>query len=238
MPEPVLDVVSLFGYYATAPILQEVDLRVGREPVVIIGRNGMGKTTLCRALMGLLPRATGSIRLQGKELIGCKPHQIAGFGIGYVPQGRGIFPSLTTDEHLRMLRKPSKSAWTPDRVYDLFPRLRERRRVGGGQLSGGEQQMLAIGRVLISDPKLLILDEPSEGLAPAIVELLASTLSALSHEGVSILLVEQNVRLAAAVSERSLIMLNGNIAAQVPTAALLGDEEVQRRYLGVEVAKP
>lgn len=236
MSTAVLEVSEFDGFYGSVPILQSVNFTVGSEPFVILGRNGMGKTTLCRALMGLLPKTTGRVTFLGDQVVGSKPHKIATRGVGYVPQGRGIFPSLSTDEHLRMLRPSSKSSWQIDDVYELFPRLHQRRKIGAGQMSGGEQQMLAIGRVLLSDPRLLILDEPSEGLAPSIVTLLAETLTKLNDAGVSILLVEQNVRLAAAVGKTAKIMTNGSIGAEVDCQALISDEEVQRRFLGVDVA--
>jgi len=235
MSASVLEVENLDGYYGSVPILQDVNFAVTDEPFVVLGRNGMGKTTLCRALMGLLPKASGRAEFRDVDIIGEKPHRIAGRGIGYVPQGRGIFPSLSTDEHLQMLRPSSKSSWQISDVYELFPRLHERRKIGAGQMSGGEQQMLAIGRVLLSDPKLLILDEPSEGLAPSIVTLLGQTLRDLNSAGVAILLVEQNVRLAAAVGKTARIMTNGAVGAQVDCEALISDEDVQRRFLGVDV---
>jgi branched-chain amino acid transport system ATP-binding protein len=192
----------------------------------------MGKSTLCNAIMGLLPRIKGSVRLFGEELVGRPPHHIAKAGIGYVPQGRRLFPSLTTDEHLRMIGSRG-GRWTIDGIYRLFPRLGQRRKLGAGQLSGGEKQMLAIGRALLRNPRLLIMDEPSEGLAPAVVETLVQTLQGLTQEGVHLLLVEQNLGVATALADRQLIMLRGQIATEITAAALAADEEAQRRYLGV-----
>jgi branched-chain amino acid transport system ATP-binding protein len=207
---------------------------MGAEPVALIGRNGMGKSTLCAALVGLLPSATGSVRLAGQELLGRPAYKIAGAGIGFVPQGRRLFQSLTVDEHLEIVGAKSKAAWTPKRVYELFPRLAERRNVSGTSLSGGEQQMLAIGRALLTNPTLLVMDEPSEGLAPTIVEGLIQTIKDLAAEGMGLLVVEQNLGVATALAERQLIMVTGQIATETTAAELVADPAAQRRYLGVE----
>jgi branched-chain amino acid transport system ATP-binding protein len=234
--EPLLAVAGLNAFYGRAHILHDLSFEVRDEPVAIIGRNGMGKTTLCAAIMGLSPPATnGSIRFKGNELLGKPPYKIASLGIGYVPQGRRLFPSLSVDEHLRMIgRRNGSRRWTSARVYELFPRLAERKRNGGAQLSGGEQQMLAIGRALLTNPELLIMDEPSEGLAPTVVEQLIETFKQLVEEGVAVLLVEQNLGAATAVCERQLAMVGGQIATETTATALLSDPEAQRRYLGVE----
>ena len=235
MSEPLLVVEGLNAYYSGAHVLQDVSFELGDQAVAIIGRNGMGKSTLCAAIMGISPpRATGSVRFRGEELIGRASYKIAGLGIGFVPQGRRLFPSLSVDEHLRMVRSRNGGRWTPDRIYELFPRLGERRRNGGAQLSGGEQQMLAIGRALLTNPELLIMDEPSEGLAPAIIEMLIETFLKLEQEGLRILLIEQNLGVATSLAERQLVMVGGEIAAETSAAALAGDPEAQRRYLGVE----
>jgi branched-chain amino acid transport system ATP-binding protein len=238
LTEPVLSVKGLDAYYGSAHILHDVDFETGAESVAIVGRNGMGKTTLCASIMGLMPSlkgsARGSIRFHGVELVGQPSHRIAGLGIGYVPQGRRLFPSLSVDEHLRMLGRRGGDGWTVDRVYDLFPRLAERKRNGGAQLSGGEQQMLAIGRALLTNPKLLIMDEPSEGLAPAIIENLIGVFRRLEDEGLRILLIEQNLGVATSLADRQLIMLGGEIAVETTADRLAGDSELQRRYLGVE----
>ena len=235
-PEPLLVVERLSAYYGSAQALEDVSFTVGAGATSIVGRNGMGKTTLCNAIVGVPPaRVTGSIRYRGTELVGKPSYRVAKLGIGYVPQGRRLFQSLSVDEHLRMLvRRGSGRRWTPEKVYELFPRLGERRRNGGAQLSGGEQQMLAIGRALLTNPDLLIMDEPSEGLAPAIIEHLIETFHALEQEGLAILLIEQNLGMATSVAERQLVMVSGAIAAETTAAELAGDIELQRRFLGVE----
>jgi branched-chain amino acid transport system ATP-binding protein len=233
---PLLTVTDLDVYYGPAHVLQGVTFEMGREPVSIIGRNGMGKTTLCNAIMQIRPaHATGSIVFEGTELVGRASYKIAGAGIGYVPQGRRLFESLTVDEHLRMAA-PRRGAHRFDinAIYELFPRLAQRRSNGGMQLSGGEQQMLAIGRALLTNPKLLIMDEPSEGLAPAIIETLIETFQGLARDGLAILVVEQNLAMATAMAERQLVMVAGRISAETTAAELVADPEAQRRFLGVE----
>jgi branched-chain amino acid transport system ATP-binding protein len=234
--QPLLAVRDLDVFYGRAHVLQGVSFEMGNEPVALIGRNGMGKTTLCNAIMQIRPaNATGSIEFEGQQLVGRASYKIAGAGIGYVPQGRRLFESLTVDEHLRMAApRRGDHRWTPDTVYELFPRLAERRRNGGMQLSGGEQQMLAIGRALLTNPKLLIMDEPSEGLAPTIIETLIETFQGLARDGLAILVVEQNLAVATAMAERQLVMVAGRIFAETTAAELAADPELQRRFLGVE----
>ena len=234
MSEPLLVVEDVHGYYGTAHVLEGVSFSMGAEPVALIGRNGMGKSTLCAALVGLLPSATGSVRLAGQELLGRPAYKIAGAGIGFVPQGRRLFQSLSVDEHLEIVGAKSKAAWTPKRVYELFPRLAERKNVSGTSLSGGEQQMLAISRALLTNPTVLVMDEPSEGLAPTIVEGLIQTIKDLAAEGMGLLVVEQNLGVATALAERQLIMVTGQIATETTAAELAADPAAQRRYLGVE----
>ena len=236
MNEPLLTVEGLNAFYGPAHVLHDVSFTIGDEPIAIVGRNGMGKTTLCAAIVGMFPpRVTGSIRFAGQELVGKPSYRIARRGIGYVPQGRRLFPSLSVDEHLRMIEGGrGAKRWTPQGVYELFPRLAERKRNGGAQLSGGEQQMLAIGRALLTNPQLLIMDEPSEGLAPAIIENLTEVFIRLAEEGLRILLIEQNLAVATALAERQLVMIAGEVAAETTAGELAGSPELQRRYLGVE----
>ena len=236
---PLLEVAGLDASYGSARVLEGVTFSMGRESIAVVGRNGMGKTTLCNAIMGISPpHASGSVRFEGHELVGGSSHKIARRGIGYVPQGRRLFPSLTVDEHLRMAARGGTSnggdAWTKSRVYELFPRLAERKRNGGAQLSGGEQQMLAIGRALVTNPSLLVMDEPSEGLAPRIIETLIETFKQLEQEGLAILLIEQNLGVATELADRQLVMVSGEIATETTADVLAADSELQRRYLGVE----
>src|SRR5438046_21378 len=233
---PLLAVSDVSAFYGTAQALEDVSFEITDGATSIIGRNGMGKTTLCNAIMGIPPaRVAGSIRYQGTELVGRASYKRAQLGLGYVPQGRRLFPSLSVDEHLRMIsRRGGDSRWTVDRVYELFPRLAERRRNGGAELSGGEQQMLAIGRALLTNPKLLVMDEPSEGLAPTIIEQLIETFRRLADDGLAILLIEQNLGMATAIAERQLVMVAGSIAAETTASVLSADMELQRRYLGGE----
>ena len=232
----LLEVSGLDAYYGSAQALHGVTFSMDRQSVAIVGRNGMGKTTLCAAIVGFAPpRTSGSIVFDGVQVQGKPAHKIARAGIGYVPQGRRLFPSLTVNEHLRIAtRGPKNGGWTIDGIYDLFPRLAERRGNGGAQLSGGEQQMLAIGRALLGNPKLLIMDEPSEGLAPAIVETLVETFKALEEQGLAILLIEQKLDVATSLAERQLVMVGGEIAVETTAAELGRDTDMQRRFLGVE----
>ena len=234
----LLEIEGLSAFYGKAQALDDVNLRMELGSLAIVGRNGMGKTTLCNAIMGITPpTATGSIRFEGEELIGGHSYRIARRGIGYVPQGRRLFPSLSVDEHLKIASRGAGEGggdWTRERVYEFFPRLAERKRNGGAQLSGGEQQMLAIGRALVTNPRLLVMDEPSEGLAPAIIENMIQTFQQLEREGLSILLIEQSRGVATALAERQLIMVAGTIAAETTATTLSSDPELQRRYLGVE----
>ena len=233
---PLLEVSGLNVHYGPSHVLQDVSFEVRDEPVSLIGRNGMGKTTLCNAILQMPPgKTTGSIRFAGTEIVGRSSYKIAGAGIGYVPQGRRLFESLTVDEHLKMLApRRGESRWTVQRIYELFPRLAERKGNGGMQLSGGEQQMLAIGRALLTNPKLLIMDEPSEGLAPTIIETLIETFRGLAAEGLAILCVEQNLAMATSMADRQLVMVAGQIAAETTASELAHDPEAQRRWLGVE----
>ena len=236
MSELLLEVDGLDAFYGSAHVLQNVTIAVGKESVAVLGRNGMGKSTLCAAIMGFSPpRIEGSVRFRGTELVGKPSYKIARTGIGYVPQGRRLFPSLTVNEHLKIAARDGDGGkWSIDGVYELFPRLAERKRNGGAELSGGEQQMLAIGRALLGNPSLLIMDEPSEGLAPAVIDTLIDTVKKLEEDGLAILLIEQKLDVATSVANRQLVMVGGEIALETTAAELAGDSEMQRRFLGVE----
>ena len=227
---PVLVVEGLDVFYGRAHALQGVSLSIDHGVLGIVGRNGMGKTTLCNAITGLVP-ARGSVRLLGEEILGRAPNEITRRGIAYVPQGRRVWPSLSVDETLRLVARHRREV---ERVYTMFPRLAERKSNGGAQLSGGEQQMLAIGRALLLEPTLLVMDEPTEGLAPVIVEQVARALRELAADGrIAVLLIEQNLGVAMSVADRISVMVNGRIAQEMPTAQLAGDRELQERLLGV-----
>ncbi len=227
---PVLVVEGLDVYYGRAHALQSVSLSLEHGVLGIVGRNGMGKTTLCNAITGLVP-ARGSVRLFGEEILGRAPNEITQRGIAYVPQGRRVWPSLSVDETLRLVARHKREV---DRIYTMFPRLAERRGHGGAQLSGGEQQMLAIGRALLLEPKLLVMDEPTEGLAPVIVDQVVQALRELvAGSDIVVLLIEQNLGVAMSIAERIGVMVNGRIAQEMPTAQLAADRELQERLLGV-----
>ena len=232
---PLLQFDSVSCGYGASLVLEDLSFSMGREAVCIVGRNGMGKTTLCKTLTGLLKPSSGTIRFNGKSIGGSSPEKIAKLGISYVPQGRRLFPSLTVDEHLAMLaRRTRGKQWTPEAVYELFPRLAQRRKNGGAQLSGGEQQMLAVGRALLLNGSLIVMDEPSEGLAPTIVDTLIEVVHHLVETGVAVLVVEQNLRAATAMAERQLVMVSGRVEAETTASELAGNPELQRQYLGVD----
>ena len=233
-PPDLLEIRGLNVYYGRSHAVQGVDLKLERGVLSLVGRNGMGKTTLCRAIVGLIPVASGSIRFMDEELVGRSPADIAHSGVGYVPQGRRLWPSLTVSEHLQLAAGNSRSRWTIPRVYETFPRLAERRNNRGNQLSGGEQQMLAISRALLLNPRLLIMDEPTEGLAPVIVEHVEEILITLGEQDdIGVLVVEQNIGVATAIAEKVAIMINGRINRVMDAARLAADRELQQRLLGV-----
>jgi uncharacterized protein (UPF0261 family)/ABC-type branched-subunit amino acid transport system ATPase component len=229
----ILHVQDLQVYYGESHALQGVSLTLERGVLSVVGRNGMGKTTLCNAIVGLMPVRSGAIRFEGRDLIGLEPHTIARAGVGYVPQGRRLWPSLSVDETLRLSAR-ARGEWTVERVYSIFPRLTERRSNGGGQLSGGEQQMLAIARALLGNPRLLVMDEPTEGLAPMIVAQVRDLLIRLAHEeDLAVLVVEQNIGVATSVSDHVAIMVNGRVNRIMDASALAADRELQQQLLGV-----
>ena len=234
----MLEVRDLHSGYGEAVVVRGVSLDVGPgEIVALLGRNGMGKTTFIRSIMGLVPPQirSGTITWRGENLVGLKPHDIANRKIAIVPQGRRLFPSLTVTEHLTMLKSArAKDGWTLDRVFAIFPRLAERRHHRGGQLSGGERGMLAVGRALMIDPELILMDEPSEGLAPVMVQHLEGIILDLKREGLSILLVEQNLYSALAVADRVYIMETGQIVHQGDAKQMSEQTDVLFQRLGVQ----
>lgn len=239
MPEPLLNIEHLDAFYGKSHILQDVDLKVHPgELVVVVGRNGMGKTTLLKSVMGLPPLIrTGSILFNDQETVDMPTHDITGLGIGYVPQGRMLFPSLSVDEHLRFAWRQSgaNSQWSPDTVFDLFPELSKRAHISGTLLSGGEQQMLAIGRALVTNPLLLMMDEPSEGLSSSVIERVEEVCRHLSSGGMAILLVEQNIEMAQSLAQRAYVFVNGRVARELPGATLATDHDLLQQSLGVSV---
>ena len=231
---PILEIRGLDVYYGRSHALQGVDLTLESGVLAVVGRNGMGKTTLCKTLMGLVRATGGSAMMRGEDLLMRQPAQIARLGVGYVPQGRRLWRSLTVDEHLRMTAGMRRGAWTVERIYDAFPRLAERKNHGGAQLSGGEQQMLAIARALVTNPRLLIMDEPTEGLAPVIVAQVEDMLVRLGEEGdIAVLVIEQNIGVATAISRTVAIMVNGRVNRLIDSARLASDRDLQQRLLGV-----
>ena len=233
----MLMVEGLSGGYGQGRVLSELSFAVGAgEVVTLMGRNGMGKTTTVRALMGLLPACAGSIRLDGEELRGLPPHRIARAGLGLVPEGRQIFPNLSVLENLvATARAPrmGQDAWTLARVLHLFPRLAERRATPGGRLSGGEQQMLAIGRALLTNPRLLILDEATEGLAPAVRGEIWDCLARLKRDGLAILLIDKHVERLLGLADRHVIIEKGRCVWQGTGPAFRARPELKERFLGV-----
>jgi branched-chain amino acid transport system ATP-binding protein len=236
----MLEVLDLHTYYGDSHVLQGTTLRAERGTVTaVLGRNGVGKTTLCRTLTGLTPARRGRVMLDGIDLTRLPPHRICASGISLVPQGRRIFVSLTVHENLLIAVRPTTTAagWSIDRVFALFPRLAERRNHGGNDLSGGEQQMLAIARALVANPRLLVMDEPTEGLAPALVAEVARLIRQLREEGTTILLVEQNAAFAVDVADLTHVMHQGTIVHSSAPSALWENEEIKSQYLGVPGAK-
>jgi len=233
----VLDASGLQTYYGKSHILHGVSLAVAPgEIVTLLGRNGAGKTTTLRTLVGLTPAREGTVRILGRDVTAWPPFRIAALGVGYVPEGRRIFANLTVDENLRVpLERPGP--WTVQRIYELFPRLAQRRANKGRQLSGGEQEMLAIARALLLNPALLCLDEPSQGLAPIIVQEVFRVVSQMRDQGMSVLLVEQNVRAAVAVADRAYVLDDGRVVYEGAAADFAQDEERVRALAGASAEK-
>ncbi|MFG1425401.1 ABC transporter ATP-binding protein [Roseixanthobacter glucoisosaccharinicivorans] len=233
----MLDVAGLDAFYGRAQILHQVGLHVGAgEALALLGRNGAGKSTTLRAIMAQGPRRTGEIRLQGRDVSRLQTHELVQAGIGYVPEDRRIFTDLTVMENLEVGRRPPRpghAPWTVDRLFALFPNLAEMRQRRGGQMSGGEQQMLTLARTLMGNPLLLLLDEPSEGLAPRIVEQIALAVMALKTEGLSILLCEQNLHFARLICDRACVMARGRMVFEGSFAALAADPARRDALLSV-----
>jgi branched-chain amino acid transport system ATP-binding protein len=233
----MLRVEGLHTYYGSAHILADVSLDAAKgEIVVLLGRNGAGKSTTLKSIMGLVPVAQGSIRFLDREIAGLPPHEIARMGLGYVPEDRRVFADLTVMENLDVGRQPPRDdapAWTPEKLFAIFPNLAEMRNRPGGRMSGGEQQMLTIARTLMGNPRAILLDEPSEGLAPVIVEQMARTIQALKAEGLTVVLSEQNLHFATMVADRAYIVEKGRIRYSGTMAALAADEAIRLQYLSV-----
>jgi branched-chain amino acid transport system ATP-binding protein len=231
----MLTLKQLNAHYGASHVLQGVDLEVPDGAIVgVLGRNGVGKTTTVRTVMGLVAPSSGRVLLDGRDITGWQPHLVARAGVAYVPEGRMIFPDLTVIENIRVAERRPAVAWPLPRLFELFPALQERAGNRGAQLSGGEQQMLAIARALTSDPKMLLLDEPSQGLAPLVVRELARVIRRLCEDGVTILLIEQNMKLAEQIADRLAIMVKGRIVYDATPATFRTQEELIRtRYLTV-----
>ena len=233
----LLELSGVEAWYGRAHILHGVGFAVGQgEVVALMGRNGAGKSTTMKTVMGLVPQPQGSIRFEGEEIAGREPFVIARLGVGYVPEDRRVFSELTVMENLEVGRQPLRTGaphWTPERLFDLFPNLGRMRDRPGASMSGGEQQMLTIARTLMGNPRLLLLDEPSEGLAPVIVEAMAQTIRVLKGEGLSVLLSEQNLHFAGSIADRAVIIEKGLIRFDDTMAALKADEAARSQYLAV-----
>jgi len=229
----MLTIEALNAHYNASHILQGVDLALAKGTIAaVLGRNGVGKTTTVRAVMGLVPPTTGRVLLDGVEITGWAPHRVARAGVSYVPEGRQIFPDLSVVENIRVAERRPARVWPLARLLELFPALRERAGNNGAQLSGGEQQMLAIARALVSNPKVLLLDEPSQGLAPLVVRELAQVIRRLQSDGVTILLIEQNVKLAEEVADEINIMVKGRIVYTTTPAQYRREADtIRKRYL-------
>ena len=237
MAEALIEASGIDTFYGASHILRGVNFRVGRgEAVGLMGRNGMGKTTLIKSLLGLTPVRSGEIRIAGRSMRGAPPYRIARAGVGYVPEGRGIFPTLSVIENLQMAARPGvdgRRDWTLERVLQTFPRLAERRHHGGTQLSGGEQQMLSIGRALMTHPDVLFLDEATEGLAPIIVAEIWQIIDRIRASGIATVVVDKNFRSVLKFTDRAVVMVKGQVALESESAQLLADPAQLSTLLGV-----
>ena len=231
----MLKIDNLHAYYGKSHVLHGVQFEVGQgEIVALLGRNGSGRSTTAKAIMGMVD-CTGSVEWKGRATLGMKPYEVAHLGLGYVPENRDIFPKLTVHQNLMLGQKSArqKGRWSFDDMYAMFPRLKERQHTEAGVLSGGEQQMLTLCRTLMGDPELIIIDEPTEGLAPKIVELVAEYLQKLKERGVSVLLIEQKLAIAMAISDRALVMGHGSIVFQGTPDSLRADAYIRKEWLEV-----
>jgi branched-chain amino acid transport system ATP-binding protein len=237
MPEAMIEIGGLHAHYGRAHILDDVSFAVGNgEVVALMGRNGAGKSTTLKCIIGLLRPTSGKLRFDGKDIAGLPPHAICRLGLGYVPEERRIFPELTVRENLEVGRRPPRAgapAWTPERLFELFPNLAGLQGRQAGRTSGGEQQMLTIARTLMGNPRAILLDEPSEGLAPVIVRQMAKTVRELKQGGLTVLLSEQNLRFARMVADRALIIEKGRIRYGGTMEELAADDDVRATYLTV-----
>ncbi len=231
----LLEINNLHTYYGEGHILKGVNIQIKeKELVTLLGRNGAGKTTLIKSIVGLVIPREGKILFQGENIIGLKPHAIARLGIKWVPEDRRIFPSLTVFENLNLpVTRKNGEGWNLNKIYEYFPRLKEREEYKGSELSGGEQQMLAIARALRTKASLILMDEPTEGLAPLLIRSIETILRGIKDEGITLLLVEQNIRFAQAVGERHYILVNGEIVYMGGSKEFLRNEEIKKKYLGV-----
>lgn len=230
----ILSIEEVNVHYGSSHVVQGVSLRLEKGLLAIVGRNGMGKTTLIKSIMGLVQVSSGKILFCGEDITNSKPYEVALRGVGYVPQGRELFPSLSVDEHLQLAkREAGDGKWDSKRVYGLFPILKKFSNKGAMLLSGGQQQMLAIGRALVANPSLLLMDEPSEGLDPIVLETLLETCKELVKTGISILLIEQNLRAATSLTDELYVMISGRIVQKVNSETILHDEKIQNQFLGV-----
>ncbi len=234
MPEPLLSVQGLQAWYGESHVLHGVNLEVHKgELVTVVGRNGAGKTTTLKSIMGMVEKRSGSARYQGAETVGLSSNRVARMGIALCPEERGIFSSLNVEENLLLPPEVAPGGLAVERIYELFPNLKERLKSQGTKLSGGEQQMLAIGRILRTGAKLLMLDEPTEGLAPVIVQQIGASIRKLKAQGFTILLVEQNLRFAGTIADRHYVMENGRVVDMIPNGQLEANMGKLHEYLGV-----